>query len=146
MVTPGTASAPTAVVCGEMANCPHGFPQDECMICRTLGAAPTSPKGRAKAGAAAATRTAEPLAMDMDMGPTAAPLATRRQPQASGAKRSPGHQALLILGVLVVGGLCLWIFSGLFTLAFHIGEFVAVALVAGWLGYRMGHFRGRRGH
>ena len=144
MVTPETASASPAVVCEEMANCPHGFSQDECMICRTLGAAPASAKGRAKAGAGRATRTADPLAMAM--GPTAAPLATRSETPGSGAKRSPGHQALLILALVVVGGLALWIFSGLFTLAFHIGELVAVALVAGWLGYRMGHFRGRRAH
>ena len=144
MVTPEAGSAPPAVVCEEMANCPHGFPQDECMICRTLGAAPASAKSRRTAGARRAAAAAEPLAMAM--GTAAASLATRPEPQPSGTKRSSGHQALAILALIVVGGLCLWIFSGLFTLAFHIGEFVAMALVAGWLGYRMGHFRGRRGH
>lgn len=56
-----------------------------------------------------------------------------------------GRGLLALIGLIAVGGLCLWAFTGIFSLAFHVGEFVAVALVAGWAGYRVGHFRGRRG-
>jgi hypothetical protein len=49
-----------------------------------------------------------------------------------------------VLGVIVVGGVLLWAFAGVVSLAFHIGEFVVVAGVAGWLGYKLGHIRGRR--
>lgn len=50
-----------------------------------------------------------------------------------------------ILVVIVVGGLLVWAFAGLLSVAFHIVEYVAVALVAGWVGYKLGHARGRRG-
>jgi hypothetical protein len=49
-----------------------------------------------------------------------------------------------VLGVIVVGGVLLWAFAGVVSLAFHIGEFVVVAGVAGWLGYKLGNIRGRR--
>ena len=45
---------------------------------------------------------------------------------------------------IVVGGVLLWAFSGVVSLAFHIAEFVAVGGIAGWLGYKLGHSRGRR--
>jgi hypothetical protein len=49
-----------------------------------------------------------------------------------------------VLGVIVVAGVLLWAFAGVLSLAFHIGEFVAVGAIAGWLGYKLGHARGRR--
>ncbi len=49
-----------------------------------------------------------------------------------------------VLGIIVVGGVLLWAFAGVVSLAFHIGEFVAVGAIAGWLGYKLGHARGRR--
>lgn len=66
------------------------------------------------------------------------------------APASHGHSGVrafgLVLAVIVVGGLLLWAFTGIVSLAFHIAEYVAVAIVAGWLGYKAGHARGRRGH
>jgi hypothetical protein len=50
-----------------------------------------------------------------------------------------------VLGIIVVGGVLLWAFAGVVSLAFHIGEYVAVGAIAGWLGYKLGHARGRRG-
>jgi hypothetical protein len=32
------------------------------------------------------------------------------------------------------------------SLAFHVAEFAFLALAAGWVGYKIGHARGRRGH
>jgi hypothetical protein len=49
-----------------------------------------------------------------------------------------------VLGVIVVAGVLLWVFAGVVSLAFHIGEYVAVGAIAGWLGYKLGHARGRR--
>jgi hypothetical protein len=51
-----------------------------------------------------------------------------------------------ILVAIVVGGLLIWAFAGVLSVAFRIAEYVAVALVAGWVGYKLGHARGRRGH
>jgi len=50
---------------------------------------------------------------------------------------------LTIVGAVVVGGLLVWAFAGIFDLAFHIFEYVAIALVAGWVGYKLGHAAGR---
>jgi hypothetical protein len=49
-----------------------------------------------------------------------------------------------VLGIIVVGGVLLWAFAGVVSLAFHIAEYVAVGAIAGWLGYKLGHARGRR--
>jgi hypothetical protein len=49
-----------------------------------------------------------------------------------------------IVGVVVVGAVLLWVFSGVISLAVHIGEFVVVGAIAGWVGYKIGHLRGRR--
>ena len=60
-------------------------------------------------------------------------------------RRGGGKVSVLTgLAVVVVGGLLVWAFAGLFVLAFHIFEYAALALVAGWLGYKLGHARGRR--
>lgn len=119
------------------------------MICRTLNAAPAAgasaaPEGRRRKRTAA--RQAAPSSLAEVLSAQAAGLPARSDAPREGRKRSSGRQALTLLVVLVVGGLGLWAFSGLFTLAFHVGELVAVALVAGWFGYRLGHFRGRRSH
>jgi hypothetical protein len=49
-----------------------------------------------------------------------------------------------VLGIIVVGGVLLWAFAGVVSLAFHIAEYVAIGAIAGWLGYKLGHARGRR--
>ncbi|HUC14443.1 MAG TPA: hypothetical protein VMS00_08320 [Acidimicrobiales bacterium] len=128
-----------------MANCAHGFPQSECLICRTLGVT-SSPAGATK------TKTRDAGSADIS-----AMLATRtgalpetRPHQADvregGADRSGRGMSPVwpVLGIIVVGGVLLWAFAGVVSLAFHIGEYVAVGAIAGWLGYKLGHARGRR--
>jgi membrane protein implicated in regulation of membrane protease activity len=48
------------------------------------------------------------------------------------------------VGAVVVGAVAVWVFAGIFATALHIATYVALALVAGWAGYRLGHARGRR--
>ncbi len=128
-----------------MANCAHGFPQSECLICRTLGVS-SSP--------AAATKTktrdagsAEISAM-LSTRPAALPEARQRQADLPEQRPSNGRRGMSplwpVLGIIVVGGVLLWAFAGVLSLAFHIAEFVAVGAIAGWLGYKLGHARGRR--
>jgi hypothetical protein len=50
------------------------------------------------------------------------------------------------VGTIVVGGVALWIFGGLFSHVFHLFEYAVVAVVAGWIGYKMGHAQGRHEH
>lgn len=44
---------------------------------------------------------------------------------------------------VVGGGVAVWAFGGLFSLAFHVLEYVVVAGASGWTGYKVGHARGR---
>jgi hypothetical protein len=51
-----------------------------------------------------------------------------------------------IVAAVVVGGVALWLFAGIFSHVFRLFEYAAVALVAGWVGYKLGHFQGRHQH
>jgi hypothetical protein len=51
-----------------------------------------------------------------------------------------------IVATVVVGGLALLLFVNIFSHVFHLFEYAAVALVAGWVGYKLGHFQGRHEH
>jgi hypothetical protein len=138
---------------GAVANCAHGFPQGECLICQTLGNSPSP----AQSAQSAATKTkpaktkastpAELLATNsLPNGRTSA-LSTRdHEPSPTAGRRSGMSSLWAILVVIVVGGLLLWAFAGVVSVAFHIAEYVAIAVLAGWLGYKLGHARGRRGH
>ena len=118
-----------------MANCPHGFPEDQCLICQALG------MSRGQSGKAAKTK-APPQGLLLRE-PQAALPATKTRALAR-PRRSGTASILTGLGIIVVGGLLVWAFAGLFVLAFHIFEYAALAVVAGWAGYKLGHARGRR--
>jgi len=52
----------------------------------------------------------------------------------------------MVVAGIVVAGLVIWAFWGVVSLAFHVAEYALIALVAGWVGYKIGHARGRRSH
>jgi Flp pilus assembly protein TadB len=130
--------------------CSHGFDQSECLICKTLGTAPAQSKaGQSKAGQSKATKTkvASPLSTaELAAVPASTSLATRgttngaREPGRE--RRGPGFFWMLLAGI-VVAALVIWAFWGVVSLAFHVAEYVLIALVAGWIGYKIGHARGR---
>jgi hypothetical protein len=128
-----------------VANCAHGFPQNECLICRTLGVSP-SPAG----GTKTKTRDAGPGQFSELLATRPAALPDTRAQQAGlpDDRDNRGRRGMSpiwpVLGIIVVGGVLLWAFAGVVSLAFHIAEYVAVGAIAGWLGYKLGHARGRR--
>ena len=123
-----------------VANCAHGFPQSECLICQTLGSSPAQSK-------ATKTQVANPPQMAaLSNGRSSATLATREPDAPAPGRRSGMGSFGAILVAIVVGGLLVWAFAGVLSVAFHIVEYVAIALVAGWIGFKLGHARGRRGH
>ena len=127
-----------------MANCVHGFPQGQCLICQTLGVSAPAPQGK-KAKVASPGRATTVLTDD-DLGRPCRPPGTPDAPRPERQRRSSGTGTLLALvAAVVVGGLLVWAFAGVVGVAFHILEFVAVAAIAGWVGYKLGHARGRRG-
>jgi hypothetical protein len=133
-----------------VANCVHGFPQGECLICQTLSSSPAQSTATkttpAKAKAAKAPELVQ-ATVPISNGRASA-LSTRGpDPSGTGGRGRSGMGTFwAILVAIVVGGLLIWAFAGVVSVAFHIAEYVALALVAGWVGYKLGHARGRRGH
>jgi len=126
-----------------VANCAHGFPQGECLICQTLGGSQTK-------STATKTKVADsPEAMAVMSDGRSSPALVPAEPDHRPARRQGGTgmgSFWAILVAIVVGGLLVWAFAGVLSVAFHIAEYAALALVAGWVGYKLGHSRGRRGH
>ena len=128
-----------------MANCAHGFPQSECLICRTLGVSP-SPAGGTK------TKTRDAGSSEISgllaTRPAALPDTRAQQAGLPDDRDNRGRRGMSpiwpVLGIIVVGAVLLLAFSSVVSLAFHIAEYVAVGAIAGWLGYKLGHARGRR--
>jgi hypothetical protein len=128
-----------------VANCVHGFPQSECLICRTLGVSPGPPVGtKTKTRDAGSAEISGMLSTR----PAALPDTRGQQSSRAEGRDNRGRRGMSpiwpVLGIIVVGGVLLWAFAGVVSLAFHIAEYVAVGAIAGWLGYKLGHFRGRR--
>jgi hypothetical protein len=128
-----------------VANCVHGFAQSECLICRTLGVSASPPVGTKTKTRDAGS--AEISAM-LSTRPAALPDTRGQQGDLAEGRDNRGRRRMSpiwpVLGIIVVGGVLLWAFAGVVSLAFHIAEYVAVGAIAGWLGYKLGHFRGRR--
>ena len=59
-------------------------------------------------------------------------------------RRSVGsHLALMVAGIAIIG-IIAWLVAGAVFAIFHVIELFVVAALAGWAGYRVGRFRGRR--
>jgi len=129
-----------------MANCVHGLPESECLICTTLAGSSSQAKP------AKQTKVASPVEPLSGLGTSPSrPLATLGSGASSASAPGPQsgrphgkHLFLTVVGVIVVAGVALWAFGGVFDLAFHIAEYVVLAIAAGWVGYKLGHARGRR--
>ena len=49
-----------------------------------------------------------------------------------------------VVAVIAVIGVAAWIVAGVVFAILHVLELVAVGAIAGWVGYRVGYFQGRR--
>ena len=49
-----------------------------------------------------------------------------------------------LMAVIAIIGVAAWIVAGVVFAILHVLELVAVGAVAGWVGYRVGYFQGRR--
>jgi hypothetical protein len=110
--------------------CIHGFSPDQCLICQTL----QSGKDQSRRRPAPAAGAPQPARVRPD-----AVLREPAAPHRSLALRA-GFVVLMIAVVVLLAG---WIAGLAFTIL-RLIELGAVALVAGWIGYRIGLFRGRR--
>ena len=95
-------------------DCPHGFAQGSCEICRVLESDPPGPAVRRRS----------------------APL----QPRRTGRRLGVGVGVVAVGVVLVV---VLQVVSAVWA-ALHLLQLVTVGAVAGWIGWRLGNLHGRR--
>jgi hypothetical protein len=122
--------------------CPHGFPPAECLICQTLRAA-----NEQRRSAPTSTQYATPPYTAGQIPSGDQPVRPDAVYQPGGAprpERSFGSRfglVLVILALLVVGA---WLVAGAFFAIVRVLELLIVAAAAGWVGYRIGVYRGRR--
>ncbi len=116
----------------EVSTCPHGLPTGKCLICATL------------AGGTATAGTVSPPAPGRHRrrGDVARPDVVIAPP-APGGRTGRAHVAGAVVALVAIG-LVAWAIAGIVWSLLHILELAAIALLAGWIGYVVGFFRGRR--
>jgi len=131
-----------------VADCLHGFPEGQCLICSTLARSSSQ-------GAGSRTQVAEKLAppsLTNGAGtrqlpvPTTSGRQSAKTPKGDGPEKRGGPGRTVAVGVVVIlAGLIAWaLFRGVVDLALRLAEFIVLAVVAGWVGYKIGHWQGER--
>lgn len=118
------------------ATCLHGFAPDSCLICRTLGT-----------GTGPATQVLTPAdsrGASQERPPPARPDVVYSPPPVGTRHRSVAGSLLLVLAALLAVGAAVWIMAAVVLTVLHVLELVAVGAGCGWVGYKLGHFRGSR--
>lgn len=112
--------------------CAHGFARDGCLICRTLAS---------NVGPATGVATPQVEAQPPPDRPDVI-----YAPRDTGARRHRSFTGSLVvaLAALLAVGAAAWILVGLVFTVLHILELIAVGAGCGWVGYKVGHFRGAR--
>jgi hypothetical protein len=84
---------------------------------------------------------------DLDRALPATRSRSEKPARTTASRRRPsGTKALFaIVAAVVVGGAAILLFGSIFDHVLHIFEYAAIAIIAGWAGYKIGHMRGRRG-
>jgi hypothetical protein len=126
--------------------CLHGFPTGECLICRTLGATADRPAGRGptvRSGRPSAGQSTGSSGRGIDPDDVAVPDAVYTVDERRPARSLSSRAGWMIAGLAVVA-LFAWFVVGLVFAALRLIELVAIAALAGWIGYRLGHRQGRR--
>jgi hypothetical protein len=119
--------------------CPHGYAPGECLICATL--APQTQASQTQVRTSPLPSVSGPV-----RGGAVRPDAVFR-PDPTGRPNGPGrHRLLALISGLLALGAAVWLLSGLAFALLHVLELLVVAGGAGWVGYRLGHWRGRHQH
>lgn len=113
-----------------MALCHHGYEQDKCLICEVLGTTTVEP-GR-------------PVGRDGRLGGRHVPAPAPGTPTVPAPRRHRPLATVALVAVVVLAALlAAWVLAGAFFAILRIVEIVAVGFAAGWVGYRVGHWRGQ---
>lgn len=113
--------------------CVHGFARDGCLICRTLATESTTTQALEQ----------RPRRDDRQAPDRPEVLAPRH---AAGVRhrRSLAGSLVFVVAALLAVGAAIWILVGVVFTVLHILELIVVGLGCGWVGYKIGHFRGSR--
>jgi hypothetical protein len=116
--------------------CIHGFAPETCLICQTLGAGTKTKEAKPSRKQASAPPAPTPVRAVRGSAPVA-----RQEPPPTG---SLGLRVLGVIFLIVVAFFAFW-----WVLHFVLGilrvlEIFAAAIIAGYLGYRLGVYRGRK--
>lgn len=108
------------------ATCLHGLEPDTCLICQTLATKPVPAEKSRRIGRSPRSLPA--------LGPD------DRAPERPARRFSVAGVLALILATAVVA----WVVVAALWTAFRVVEFALVAAAAGWVGWRLGVWHGRR--
>jgi Flp pilus assembly protein TadB len=108
------------------ATCLHGLQPDTCLICQTLATKPAPAPSRDRGGRSPRSLPA--------LGPE------DRGPDRPARRFSVGGALALVLATVVVA----WVVVAALWATFRVVELALVAAAAGWLGWRLGVWHGRR--
>ncbi len=131
-----------------MAQCPHGFTPEDCLICATLASSRERHSGNGPAVAVEdrdrgdGGRRRSWSHHDPERG---AEAVTVVEPGRDPSRRlgRPLATAVLVIVALIAVVAAVWVVVGVVFALLRLIEVVAVAVAAGWIGYRAGHWRGR---
>jgi Flp pilus assembly protein TadB len=131
---------------GVATTCIHGFEPGTCLICKTLDGSPkTATKQAAQGGEGKRGRRAARAAQSVER--AAPPIAVRPDavlPAKQDTGSGVGLRVMGILFLIILAAVAVWFVFGLVIHILHIVELIAVAVGAGWLGWKLGVHHGRR--
>lgn len=122
--------------------CPHGFAPAECLICQTLGTKPQvqvegGRRGKGGAGDAIGRSSPPERGQRPDQPNAVYPPGTSRP-----TRSLSSYAAMALIGVIVFAVVA-WFLAGAVFAILRVLELLVVAGLAGWVGYKVGHYRGR---
>jgi Flp pilus assembly protein TadB len=134
---------------GVATTCIHGFDPGTCLICQTLQVSPKTATKQAagpdQGGEGRRGRRAAKAAQSLER--PAAPMPVRPDAVLPAKKDGGSGLGLRVMGILfliILAAVAAWFVFGLVIHILHIVELIAVALGAGWLGWKLGVHHGRR--
>ena len=124
------------------ATCPHGFQPEECLICRTLGTQPqvqveNAPRGKTAGSAGPTGRSGQPERSGQRPDAVYPPGTSPPRPRSLSS-----YAAMAVIGVVALAVVA-WFLAGAVFAALRVLELLIVAGLAAWVGYKVGHYRGR---
>jgi hypothetical protein len=129
---------------GVAGTCPHGFSEGTCLICSTLNGPQAGSKTTRTAVAPVPGAAESGSRRKRSASLVQAPL--NQTPKVAGQRRTArglAFRAMAIVALVILVAIVAWAALGFVFAILHIVELALVAALFAWMGYRVGHHRGR---